>query len=220
MLEKGHPVVFTLSGKAHSGKDTCGEMIKTYLESTGYNVLWINYADFLKVICARNFNYDDNNKEAGRKTLQTFGTEVVRGKEELFWVHTVYHTFDVLRHEYDAFIVSDARFDNELKPFPYYLTYPIINIFVNRDVNGELGEFEAAHVSEKMANEPDLKKYSFVVDNNGTFDETNDQIIQLVDMSIDKAHKLLSYQRFGTIFTEETAWEKVLEEDKVDEQVS
>lgn len=173
------PIIFTLSGKAGAGKDTIGIMIKKYLQELDMQALSISYADYLKTICARNFGFTD--KSTQRKLLQEFGTRV-RELEPDFWVLTVFHTFDVLRDDFDAFVVSDARYKNELQPFPYNCYYPIVNIFVKRDINNGLSDDELKHESEELAIHPNFDEdFHYVIDNNGTLEETYSQVCEVVN---------------------------------------
>ena len=188
------PIVFTFSGVMHSGKDTCAKMMFDELQKQGKKVLYVNYADFLKVVCKRNFGYDDNNKDEDRHILQDFGT-YVRSIDERFWVDTVCHLFDVLRHEYDAFIIGDVRYENEMKPYPYRLSYPFFNIYVNRDLDESIDQQSLSHESEEMNLKPDLETFHFIVDNNGTLTETEEQIKQIIELCFEYKQKFLDQQR-------------------------
>ena len=178
---RNRPYVITLTSVARGGKDTVADMIIDYCKEHDKKVLSIAYADYLKAICKRNFGYDENDKEAGRHILQHFGTEVVKSKEKEFWARVVFHTFDLLCDDYDVFLVPDARFEEELQLSPYNLFYPIINVFVHRTVDSPLGEAEKHHASEQMASDPDWSKFHAVVDNNGTLEETNAQVDELME---------------------------------------
>lgn len=162
----------------NSGKDTCAALLKGILEERGMRVLCLNYADFLKAICARNFGYNDNNKEKGREILQNFGTKV-REKEKDFWIHTVFHFFDLMRFDYDAFIIADCRYENELQPSPYIFTYPIVNIYVARKVEENLKNID--HESESMARNFDEDVYHWIVNNNGSIDNTREQLVEMIE---------------------------------------
>lgn len=188
------PIVFTFSGVMHSGKDTCAAMMVEELLKQDKKVLWVNYADFLKAICTRNFGYDEAHKEEHRKVIQDFG-EYIRSIDERFWVDTVCHLFDVLRKEYDVFIVGDVRYENEMKPFPYKLSYPFFNIFVNRDMDESVNQELLTHESEQMNLKPDLEKFHFIIDNNGTLDESREQVKQIIDMCFEVKEKYLKQQR-------------------------
>lgn len=59
--------------------------------------------------------------------------------------------------------------------------YPIFNIYVDREFDSELTESEQKHSSEEMANNPDVDKYHFIIDNNGTVDDLRDSCRRMMD---------------------------------------
>lgn len=185
-------LVFTLTSPAGGGKDLCAEMIADYCKSLDLKPFKLAYGDMVKVLCARNFGYV--NKENDRHILQEFGSRV-RGIEKDFWVRQVMTTIDMLRNEYDVFIISDARHENEMSLFPYNLYYPMINIYVKRDFETSLNDSEYSHESEVIANNPDLSKFHYVIDNNGSLENTYMQITYIVNDAVVKQSKLLDEQR-------------------------
>ena len=103
-------VIFTMSGKAGSGKDTIGEMFRVYCKSINLKPFTLAFADQLKDHCRRNFNYVDKTND--RHILQEFGQKV-RDLEPDFWALQVYHTIDRLKDMFDVFIITDCRYENE-----------------------------------------------------------------------------------------------------------
>lgn len=175
------PVVITLTSVARGGKDTVADMLKQYVEENGYRVLILSYAMLLKAICARNFNYSDANKDTERHILQEFG-DTMRGVEEDFFVSHVWHTIDLLHEKYDLFIISDARYDNELGKFPYTLMYPTYNVLITRDnFDNGLGDAERKHSSEQLATNPQYEKFHCVIDNSGDLSNTYEQVKEILD---------------------------------------
>lgn len=164
-------IVMTFSGLAHSGKDTSVEFIKEEFEKEGKRVFCLAFGDYLKSLCRRNFGYDENNKEEYRDMLQNFGTDVVRAIEEDFWVRIVYSTIDLLRDIYDVFLISDARFLNELQPFPWHIGYPIFNVLVQRGIGPELTDEQNKHSSESLASDPPDDLFHIVIHNDKTMDD-------------------------------------------------
>lgn len=194
---KNNPIVFTMSGKAGSGKDTSAEIMCQYLEDK-YNlsVLKLAYADFLKVICARNFGYDESDKVKSRNILQYFGTDICRTVNPRIWVDTVWHLIDSVRNVYDVIIITDARYDNELSPSPYYLSYPIINVLINRDRPSDVIDEEGKqHSSEELANQPDITKFHFIVDNNQNIEYLANQLHEMIETIIRIDNRILEIQR-------------------------
>lgn len=170
-------LVFTFSGSAGSGKDTAARMLVEYLRKNNVKVLEFAYADFLKAICARNFGYDDSDKENGRVILQTFGTDIARALDPIIWVETVFNMIDVMRDVYDVFVITDARFENELQPHPWRMGYPIFNIMVKRDVKEDRLKDDAKdHVSEELGKTTNLSRFHYVIDNNKTLEDLQKKV--------------------------------------------
>lgn len=185
-------LVFTLSGAAGCGKDLCAEMIKAYCESIDLKTFKLAFADAVKTHCMRNFGYAD--KSTDRHILQDFGTKI-REIEKDYWAREVYTAIDAFRSLFNVFVISDARYENELSPYPYRLSYPIINVYVKRDFETTLGEVEYNHESESMAHNPDLSKFHYIIDNNGTLEETYIQIVEMVNDVMNKKIEFLEEMR-------------------------
>lgn len=177
-------IVFSLSGKAQSGKDTVAEMIKMILqEKFEKSTLVLAYADYLKVICARNFGFQDKFKN--RKTLQEFGSKV-RAEDENFWMSTTWYTIDRLRSLFDIFVISDTRYENELNPYPWNITYPCIKIFIKREDTGVLDDIERQHESESLATNADMSVFDYIINNNGTLENLYEEVLKIVYEVMDR----------------------------------
>lgn len=187
-------IVLTFTGMAHGGKDTSADIVGEEFTKQGKRVFRLAYADYVKTLCARNFGYNDANKEDYRELLQEFGTDVVREIEEDFWVRIVFTTIDMLRDLYDVFIISDARFYNELQPSPWTIGYPIFNVLVKRDMKPDLVGDQNNHSSEDLANNSPDELFHIIINNNDSLDELRKMCKNTVDfiLTIEKNHEELA----------------------------
>jgi hypothetical protein len=139
------PIVITLGGEAHSGKDTVANYLMGVLESRGLKVIQIALADRLKYTCQRLIKlfynleipiedfYDWDQKQkvhpeypqfAGqpfklRTIMQLIGSEVFRHfLWDDIWCDYVNREY-LSKGEYQVYIISDCRFQNEVH---YYET--------------------------------------------------------------------------------------------------
>jgi hypothetical protein len=133
-----------ISGKAGSGKDTAKQMIVDELESRGLKPVTLSFAGPLKDALVLWFGWDRQRldsdfpyKEGGlgnspglpddidpicvafqmtrREIMQKFGTECMRhGLHSDFWIKLAEYHINIGRIQGDVFIISDARFTNEL----------------------------------------------------------------------------------------------------------
>ena len=106
--------VIAISGKAESGKDASAIIMKRLFENFGQNSLIISYADYLKYICKQYFDWDGKKDAHGRGLLQHIGTDVVRKKNQYFWVDTVINFIKIFENQYDYFLIPDCRFPDEV----------------------------------------------------------------------------------------------------------
>lgn len=147
-IKMNKPKIFTISAKANHGKNTLADFLKLELEEQGYRVGIIAYGDYVKTICKSLYNWNGEKDEVGRTILQKVGTDIVRKNNENFWVSIVEQTIDVLRNEFDYFIIPDVRFLNEIE----YLDlkgYDITSIYIKRDgFKSNLTKEQLQHSSE------------------------------------------------------------------------
>lgn len=107
--------IIAISGKAQHGKDTTAGILKRQLESDGYKVLIVHYADLLKHICRSFFGWDGKKDEAGRHVLQYVGTDIIRAKRPDYWVDFVIDILGLFPDEWDYVLIPDCRFPNEIE---------------------------------------------------------------------------------------------------------
>ena len=162
--------IITFSGRARSGKNCSASLIRKRLEKKGVRVFEMALADWLKCLVAKNFDYDEDKKSEYRTLLQEFGTDKVRSIDKDFWVKIVSMTIDLLKDEYDVFLLTDARFENELDHTVFSHEHQIYNVLVKRDEFHELTGKQEGHSSEKLAErDPDL--FDCVIRNDGTLED-------------------------------------------------
>lgn len=106
--------IICISGKAQHGKDATAQIMKEQLESDGYSVLLIHYADLLKHICKSFFGWDGAKDEKGRHILQYVGTDVIRKQRPDFWVEFVADMLAMFPDAWDFVLIPDCRFPNEI----------------------------------------------------------------------------------------------------------
>lgn len=106
--------VICISGKAESGKDTSALHLKHILEGYNKSVLITHYADLVKFICMKYFDWNGEKDIAGRQMLQYVGTDVVRAECPSYWADFIVSVLKFFPTHWDCVIIPDCRFPNEI----------------------------------------------------------------------------------------------------------
>lgn len=133
------PKIICISGKARSGKDyTANHMKRMITNITQRNkgcpaqVLIYHQADLLKYLCRNLFGWNGVKDENGRRLLQYVGTDIVRKKNENYWVDFTISILELFDNMWDYVIIPDTRFPNEITRFSER-GYNVIHIRIERD---------------------------------------------------------------------------------------
>lgn len=74
--------------------------------------------------------------------------------------------------KYDAFIITDARYENELQPSPYTICYNVHNVLIEReDTSFRMTEEQREHSSEQIATNPEVTDFFATICNDGSLEE-------------------------------------------------
>lgn len=142
------PKVICLGAKARNGKNATATLLKSKLESKGYKVLEIAYANYLKYLIASYYGGTYERTEANRTLWQRFGTEKVRVNNPDLWVDTVIDFVKVTTDDFDFVIVSDFRFKNEVDRWVEEL-FEVQSVHIHRiGFENDLTEEQRNHPSE------------------------------------------------------------------------
>ncbi len=117
-------LVIGICGNARSGKDTFCEYAKDFLSRKKVGAVRTAFADPLKKdlddLCRHKigisaFTKDTREKEIIRPLLVAYGTDVIRGMDENWWIDRLDKTVELHKHMELIPIVTDVRYPNELK---------------------------------------------------------------------------------------------------------
>ena len=118
------PMIIGLTGLARCGKDTFCNYARQHLKSLNYESQRLAFADELKKdvdvfliekLGISAFTEVTEEKEIIRPMLTTWGTEIMRKKDNLHWVKKVEEIINENQKENIVSIVTDIRFPNEIE---------------------------------------------------------------------------------------------------------
>lgn len=165
--------IICISGKARAGKDELARFMRGILVRDEHEVLVIHYADLLKYICSAYFGWDGRKDELGRALLQYVGTDVVRKKQENFWVDFIISFLHIFDKEWDYVIIPDCRYPNEIDKLKDN-GYDVSAVRVRRDTG--LGGQAGLHSSETSM---DNYHFDYEINNEGDLAELRKKALEL-----------------------------------------
>lgn len=178
--------VILISGKARHGKDTTANILKSELEADGHSVLIVHYADLVKYVCKAFFNWDGNKDKAGRTLLQYVGTDIVRTKDENYWVRFVGEMLTFFNDKWDYVLIPDCRFPNEVD-YLKDMGFDAVHMRVVREnFKSPLTLEQQMHSSETAL---DNVIADYCIYNNGNQDELRGKIAQWI-VETNGCHKM------------------------------
>lgn len=140
--------IITISAKAQHGKDLSAIILKELMEDDDKKVLIAHYADLLKYICEKFFDWDGIKDETGRTILQYVGTDIIREQKPNYWVDFIVSVLKMFPNEWDYVIIPDTRFPNEIDRLKEE-GFDVVTLKVNRvDFENSLTEEQRQHKSE------------------------------------------------------------------------
>lgn len=174
-------VIFNVSGKAESGKNTVCGLIEEYYTSKGLKVCNLLFAKRIKQYAMDYFGWDGKEETKPRELLQNIGTEIIRDKlnNPDFHVNSVIQDIEVLSNYFDVFVISDLRFENELNLIRYKFEKEATSIRVNRkNHTSKLTTEQLNHKSETALD--NYKHWDYTINNDGTLEELKNKTIKIL----------------------------------------
>lgn len=174
-----NPLIFIISGKAHSGKDLTGEIIVNFLESKHYKVTKMQYAKYIKMYVKDYFGWDGNEETKPRDLLQSLGTEIRNTyNKPLFFINRIIEDIDILSNYFDAFVITDARTENELTIIKDNYE-KVITIRINRNVDNGLTIEQKNNYTETALD--NYNNYDYIIENNSSIEDLKNKIIKILN---------------------------------------
>ena len=166
------PIIYVVSGKARSGKNSVCEIIKNHYNDL--KVINLAYADTLKDYVMKITSWDGSEETKPRELLQNLGVELIKTHiDDSMLVRRMVEDIKVYSYFYDVITISDARFPNEIDIIKDNFSN-VISIRVLRDEKNDLTEKQNKHATEIAMN--DYSNYDYVINNNDTLENLEKEV--------------------------------------------
>lgn len=157
--------IYVIGGKAKSGKNTLGEIIKDELKEYGYRPCTLRITEPLYGYAKNHFEWDESRDEKPREFLQKLGIEIIKeklGKKD-FLLNRLFEDIEILSNFFDAFIITDARLKNEFTDIKKRYSNAVTIKLERNNYKNNLTEEEKKHITET-----DIDNYldfDFIIEN-------------------------------------------------------
>lgn len=159
--------LYVIGGKAKSGKNTFGKLLREELKEYGYKPCVMHLTTPLYSYAENYFEWNENSDEKPREFLQKMGVEIIKEKlgKKTFLLDRLAEDIEILSEFFDTFIIVDARLKKEFD----YLTskyHDVVTIKLEREnYESGLSETEKSHITENDLD--DYQSFDYLVNNNG-----------------------------------------------------
>ena len=156
--------LFLICGKADSGKNFFGNILKEEFEKKEYKVCMLRLTEPLYNYAIKYFSWDGSEKNKPRSLLQNLGCELIKEKLGLkeFLINRLREDITILDEFFDVGIITDGRLIYEFDKLKEY--YPHLKIIkMERDIENNLQPLEKKHITETDLD--NSYNYDYVVKN-------------------------------------------------------
>ena len=159
--------LYVIGGKAKSGKNTFGKLLREELKEYGYKPCVMHLTTPLYSYAENYFEWNENSDEKPREFLQKMGVEIIKEKlgKKTFLLDRLSEDIEILSEFFDTFIIVDARLKKE---FDYLISkyQDVVTIKLEREnYESGLSETEKTHITENDLD--DYQSFDYLVNNNG-----------------------------------------------------
>lgn len=179
-LIKKEPIIFIVSGKANSGKDTTCDLINNYIKIKNMKSINLQFSSYIKMYAKKISNWDGSEDTKPRTLLQTLGTDIIREKiDNMFFIKRIIGDINVYSYYFDIITISDARLPEEIDSI-YNEFKNVYRIKIQRPgfINN-LDKTENKHRTEVALDS--YNNYDYVVINDGSINDLNNKIKNIID---------------------------------------
>ena len=172
--------IYIIGGKAKSGKNTFGELLRDNLKEYRYKPCVMQITEPLYSYARNYFEYDMEKDEKPREFLQKMGIEIIREKlnKPNFLINRLKEDIEILSNFFDTFIITDARLENEFINLKKTYTN-VTTIKIEREnYYVELSESEKNHITETEIDKFDVFDYKVINSGYSSLEEQAKEIVK------------------------------------------
>ena len=179
-LIKKNPIIFVVSGKANSGKNTTCDIIQSRVKLMGLKCVDLQIASYIKMYAKKISGWTGEEETKPRKLLQELGTEIIRKQiDNDFFIKRIVSDIMVYSYYFDIITISDIRFPEEIKTICNSFNNTIKVRVERPNFENNLSYDEKSHVSETALD--GFSDYDYTIINDGSLEDLNIKVNNILN---------------------------------------
>lgn len=177
---KKEPIIFIVSGKANSGKDTTCELINNLIKIKGKKSINLQFSSYIKQYAKVISGWDGSEESKPRTLLQQLGTDIIRNNiDNEFFIKRIIGDIKVYSYYFDAITISDARLPEEINAIKNEFNN-VYRVKIERpNFCNNLNADERKHITETALD--NFSDYDIVITNDGSISDLNKKIEKIIN---------------------------------------
>lgn len=161
-----NPKIILIAGKARSGKNTIGDILKKLYETDQKRVVISPYTKYLKRYIEEITGKEIDENDKPRELLQQLGVEIIReklGKRDMFITRQM-DDIDIYSYFFDVIIIPDVRFPKEIDRIrEKYSNVTVIKVLTS--LTNSMSLEEKNHITETALDNYSDDEFDYVIEN-------------------------------------------------------
>lgn len=180
-MKPNDPTIYLICGKARTGKDTLCDLIMEELKKQNKKVAELKHSKYIKGYAMDFFGWDGCEETKPRDLLNVIG-DIIRNdlNQKFFMGNRLCEDAKILSYFFDSFVVSDARFKNEVNLIKNsFKNVKTIHLIRSGNYDDGLTEEQRKHITEIDLD--DYNEFDYTIDNNGSLEDLREKTTKLIN---------------------------------------
>ena len=175
-------VIFIISGKGHTGKDTTASFIRDYALTKGKKTLKLQFSSYIKMYVKNITDWDGSEETKPRELLQDLGSTIRENIKNTFFIDRIIDDIKIYSNYFDIITITDARLPEELDLIKEAFPNSIKLNIQRPNYENNLSLKAKNHITEHALD--NYHNFDYIIINDGSLDDLKEKVEQILTNNI------------------------------------